>query len=300
MHINMHILNLRGCDGLLDPYETQQHAVHAWIMRAVVREASVTDASNSCWHVLNASFTYRHPARYACYDSLVTHARAQRNTSILAVSFHISTFIPRYAARAHDIPSNIRWVVMENTYPRVPQLVIPYVTTAPKVDRHVPWQQRSLLLFAGHLPKPQFSRARRDAHHALQRVANITLALGAERMSSKAYLRATQTHKFCLVAPGDTHGTRKLAETISIGAHGGCVPLILSGTALPYTELVNYSGIAYRASSITPTLLARLREVDEREYARTHAMLSRHAHMFEQPRASDFLLRAVLRCEPSL
>ena len=43
-----------------------------------------------------------------------------------------------------------------------------------------------------------------------------------------AYLEQAMRHKFCLVAPGDTRTTRKLAEAFALAAAGGCLPVIVS------------------------------------------------------------------------
>lgn len=64
------------------------------------------------------------------------------------------------------------------------------------------------------------------------------------RMSESDYYDYMFNHTFCLVAPGDFVGTRKLAEAVAVGAAGGCIPVIVvppaASQTLPYLRWLDY------------------------------------------------------------
>ena len=121
------------------------------------------------------------------------------------------------------------------------------------------------------------------------------------------------SHRFCVVSPGDTFGTRKITETLALGGAGGCVPLIFVpgsgspaelGAMLPYTRWLDYCRVAYlipeRETSRRrlPLLLARLARVTADEVAPKRRALRavRRAFVFSkgsspaQPSATDYML----------
>jgi hypothetical protein len=111
-------------------------------------------------------------------------------------------------------------------------------------------------------------------------------------MSSEAYARALFDHRFCIVSPGDTRSTKKLAETIVIGSYGGCVPLVHRSTTLPYVDRLNYSAavVFFDESSLTSTL-ERLSRSDVLAFAAWRRALQRMRDAFEQPQAAHYMLR---------
>lgn len=278
----MTVLNLAECSGMLDRDESAQHSVHHWLMRAAVEKgprASIT--------ILNASFTERHPKRYPCYAAFVLAAIANPSTRFAGVSFHTSFFMPRYGHPT--APRNIWWAVMEPTRPSVPQIVTPYVVSSPFVDRPIPWKDRSLLFIAGHIPKRKFSSVRAQAVAFLKTVPDAT-ARNAERLNKTEYARMMTRHKFCVVAPGDTPSTHKLAETIVWGARGACIPFILGRLVKPYSTILNYASFAIIENRLTAEVVARLRRVTEDEYTSLAANLRRVESYFVQPDAGRALL----------
>ena len=73
--------------------------------------------------------------------------------------------------------------------------------------------------------------------------------LGA--MGREDYLQQAMRHRFCVVAPGDTWTTAKLAETIAVGAAGGCLPLLVLPSVadvpsvLPFTRWLDYCRLSF-------------------------------------------------------
>ena len=51
--------------------------------------------------------------------------------------------------------------------------------------------------------------------------------MAAHGQQDDAYLGRAMAHRFCLVAPGDTWSTKKIAEAVAIGGAGGCIPIIV-------------------------------------------------------------------------
>lgn len=135
-------------------------------------------------------------------------------------------------------------------------------------------------------------------------------------LSHEAYMAASMSHRFCLVAPGDFTSTKKLSETMAVGGVGGCIPLIvLPGTAthksastaaarlLPYGRWLDYCGAAffvteYHATYRMPDVLRELANVDAQTAAKKHAALAhvRDAFVFregssvERPSAAEYVL----------
>ena len=266
---------------MLDTKSTDQHSVHYWLVRAaVLRHSSVI--------LLNASFSLRHRQRHPCYAAFVRYADLQPTQSFVGVSFHTSYFIPRYASLRS--PDNIRWVVMERTYPSVPQAVAPYVAFSMHLHS-LPWAKRSLVFMAGHIPKPRLSTVRSRAIKFLKGVPDATVVEPHARLSFEDYTRAIGYHKFCVVAPGDTHSTHKLAETIVLGAHGGCIPLLLSKLTMPYSSMLNYNAFSLHVDHLDESVISRLRNTSNIEYKRFAKHLKEVEHFFSQPDASFTLLK---------
>ena len=262
------VLNLPSCDGLLDSESKhQQHAVHSWLLKALAKPVRPGAAV-----LVNASFTYQHPLRHGCYFALRKHADAHPNVTFLAVSFHIHNFMPRLGGRS---PPNIKWIVMQHVAARWwhgtkgGALPVPYV-----VDRHewpaqtqpTPWEQRKLLFFAGHVSRPgpgiPTGYVRRALVAALQNETRATVSAQflagdksveatqsrSPRLTIEQYIHAAHAHRFCLVSPGDTKASRKLAETMVLAAEGACLPLVIAGTFLPYADELNYTAVVTRAA----------------------------------------------------
>jgi hypothetical protein len=116
-----------------------------------------------------------------------------------------------------------------------------------------------------------------------------------------SYLSESMAHRFCLVAPGDTWSTKKIAETVAIGGQGGCIPVLIvprpKGTRsaskyarsssgalvnessglgerlarfLPYTTWLDWCSIAFLVSESAArhrfrSVIERLNQVDEAE-----------------------------------
>lgn len=153
----------------------------------------------------------------------------------------------------------------------------------------VPWDERKLLFFAGRIPKPSDDMVRLRLYgllHARPEMATVVSTwsnwkpalrhahreYGAAnvtpvRVSPTEYAAMAMRHKFCLVAQGDTSSTKKLGEAVAFAAVGGCLPLIVHGSALPFYRLIDYESFA--AFTHERTLLAdlkRLAQVSRREY----------------------------------
>ena len=334
------ILNLRGCYGLLDKDEHEQFSVHAWLLKAAIASFSLP------FTFVNASFTYRSKRRYTCYRQLLEYADADPNATFVAVSYSTATFIPDHAARNHlkgsasprpllrvrspkRNPSppglrNIKWVVMEpckilydpkkqTSRRREGTVQMPYVVDKhgwPNAPRRIPWQQRSLLLFAGRIPKflrkpgsvrrllmAQFRGDPRVTSNA-QYVDPAQAPPGnlSRRWTLEEYVQIAYAHRFCVVSPGDTPSTHKLAETMVLAAEGGCLPLLIQGIFLPYSDVLNYSSVGVRAPiprtrEATDLLLERLGSMDRHEaHARREAARGMR-HAFLMPEAARFALR---------
>ena len=132
----------------------------------------------------------------------------------------------------------------------------------------------------------------------------------------------SQSHRFCLVAPGDYPSTPKITEFVAVGAAGGCVPVVVVPSPvhegalrmLPYASTwLDYCEIAYlvpesavsnasqmravldRLSEIAPAQAeerrAALRRVRDAFVAR-HAAAAPHHETpgLARPCAADFLL----------
>lgn len=285
----MRVLNLAECAGLQDKNAFDQHAVHTSLLRSA---PEVEGCSPSKWFV-NASFTSRHRLRYPCYVALMRHAGARKNDTFFAVSHHISYFMPRYGPVS--VEPNVIWIVMENTYPHAErQVIAPYYVEKAAVPARVPaWEQRKLVLFAGHIPKEKFSTVRLAASRFLSTRGDATVRVGEKRLSFDKYRRLMFEHKFCIVAPGDTHATAKLAETVTVGAAGGCIPLLLSCVALPYAEILDYRAFAVVSKTLTNSSLDELARYDAARWKFFQSRLQEVEPYFAQPRAArSFLLRA--------
>ena len=204
-----------------------QYALFGWIAKAAKELAAVEGVC--LW---DADLASGHKARHPCTHALYTHASASPNTTFVAVSAHFHAFIPRYMGR--PAPVNILWPVIEKTHPHVPQTVVPYNTpplAASAYSSVAEWGGRPMLLFAGHVPKVYLSAVRAMLGRRLQPWAghNVTLRLGAERLSPEHYWREMMQHKFCLVLRGDTPSTRKVGEAFVVAARGGCLPIFVQG-----------------------------------------------------------------------
>eukprot|EP00964_Phaeocystis_antarctica_P156123 scaffold125660_cov60-Phaeocystis_antarctica.AAC.1 len=68
------------------------------------------------------------------------------------------------------------------------------------------------------------------------------------RLTIEQYIHAAHAHRFCLVSPGDTKASRKLAETMVLAAESACLPLVIAGTFLPYADELNYTAVVTRAA----------------------------------------------------
>ena len=268
---------------------------------------------------MNASFTFRHAQRYPCYLELRRHAAANPNATFVAVSFHTSFFIPRYAGPS---PPNVKWVVMEPPGRCNASLPMPYVVDKhgwPAQPRRIPWRQRKLLFFAGHISRAGGGIPTGGVRRALvtqldngdprvtvnaqycQRAVRACQPLGganrsSQRLTMAEYVQAAHAHRFCVVSPGDTPSTRKLAETMVLAAQGACLPLFITGTFLPYSDVLNYSRVGVmapipRSGAATDRLLERLDGLDQLEADARMQAARGMRHAFLQPEAAHFALR---------
>jgi hypothetical protein len=132
------------------------------------------------------------------------------------------------------------------------------------------------------------------------------------KMPLDEYLASAMAHRFCLIAPGDFPSTHKTAESVAIGAAGGCVPVFVlddgchaeaAARRLPYTRWLDYCEIGYVASRSAAEhdmggLLRWLRAVGRKEWLAKSARLQevRDAFVFranstmERPSAPQVLL----------
>ena len=140
------------------------------------------------------------------------------------------------------------------------------------------------------------------------------------RLATRRYLALAFSHRFCLVAAGDTPSTHKVSETVALGGVGGCIPVIVVPLALgrhaqpvplttrlrqmlPYTRWLDWCNVAYLveqedASSRFAAVLRRLATVSRAEAAakaralrRVHAAFTLRANStFERPSAAEYVL----------
>ena len=194
---------------------------------------------------------------------------------------------------------------------------MPYVVDKhgwPAQPRRIPWRQRKLLFFAGrisraggHIPTGGVRRAlvtQLDNGDPRVTVNAQYVAVngrgGAKRSSQRLtmaeYVQAAHAHRFCVVSPGDTPSTRKLAETMVLAAQGACLPLFITGTFLPYSDVLNYSRVGVmapipRSGAATDRLLERLDGLDQLEADARMQAARGMRHAFLQPEATHFALR---------
>ena len=263
---------------------------------------------------------------------------AHPNVTFLAVSFERSKFFPMFAGK---IPSNnVKWIVMEGVMERerLPQVTMPYVIDMhgwPGKECHTPWDKRKLLLFAGRIPhkrvpKWKFRQSllrnlqddRRvtvnaqftvnakfigNAHYVAAGLANQS----SPRLTRKEYVALAHAHRFCVVSPGDTASSSKLAETMVLAAEGACLPLIIWGTTLNYVDVsvrarfpraafesheLNYTRVASFAElpkgpEAAKRLLKRLGRVGSREARARGEAAQAMRGAFLMPQAATFSLR---------
>ena len=110
-------------------------------------------------------------------------------------------------------------------------------------------------------------------------------------LNRSAYLRTAMAHRFCVVAPGDYPSTPKITEFVSIGAAGGCLPVVVvpsplgdgARRMLPYASTwLDYCEIAFvvpeaavgSANAMT-SVLDRLDAITPAEAARKRRALRR-------------------------
>ena len=146
-------------------------------------------------------------------------------------------------------------------------------------------------------------------------------------LSHDKYLTLAFAHRFCLIAPGDTPSTHKVAETMAIGGAGGCVPVFVvpagrqdhwlgrharpsarlfeAGVAsfLPYTSWLDYCDVGFlisewQARRDIVMALDKLRAVSDEDLASKtrslaavrEAFVSRRGSSLHDPTASEFIL----------
>ena len=128
---------------------------------------------------------------------------------------------------------------------------------------------------------------------------NVTLRLGAERLSPEQYWREVMQHKFCLVSRGDTPSTRKVGEAFVVAARGGCLPVFVQGV-----QQYAFAGGPEGASRVGWVVkndagflasLSRIgRAVDAREWAVRRDRAKSIAPLFEQPTAARAIWQRLL------
>ena len=122
----------------------------------------------------------------------------------------------------------------------------------------------------------------------------------SQRLTMAEYVQAAHAHRFCVVSPGDTPSTRKLAETMVLAAQGACLPLFITGTFLPYSDVLNYSRVGVmapipRSGAATDRLLERLDGLDQLEADGANAGGARHAARFSPARGGPLCAAAIRR-----
>ena len=123
----------------------------------------------------------------------------------------------------------------------------------------------------------------------------------SQRLTMAEYVQAAHAHRFCVVSPGDTPSTRKLAETMVLAAQGACLPLFITGTFLPYSDVLNYSRVGVmapipRSGAATDRLLERLDGLDQpARGGRANAGGARHAARFSPARGGPLCAAAIRR-----
>jgi hypothetical protein len=295
---SMCIVSHSACAGLRHREVGQsanQHALFGWLAKAAIETAAVDGVC--LW---DGDLTYRHQARLPCTHALYAHALASPNTTLVATSVHFHSFIPRHVRR--PAPVNILWPVIEKTYPHVPQLVVPYNTPPlPAASAAPAWEGRSMLLFAGHVPKARLSTVRVVLAQRLRPWAghNVTLRLGAERLAPEQYWQELMQHKFCLVSRGDTRSTRKVGEAFIVAARGGCLPIFVQGVqqyafAGGPEEASRVGWIVKNDAGFLASLMRIARAVDTREWAARCDRAKAIAPLFEQPTAAHGIWHRLL------
>ena len=266
------------------------------------------------------------------YDSWITLGQEDATiTPSFGVSFHISGWMMG-GPKNHPINGSI-WMMMEppkRSTPSVTPLIAPYVVHDSWISgfgsKPPPWAERKLLFFASTIPKTYmkdysgknalirfelWKRYRDDANVSVRaswrecapgRCDALYYNHTDDRVPSELYRAEAMRHRFCVVAPGDTPATKKLAETIAFAAHGGCLPALYGGTAhLPYASQIDYSRIAlllhveeglWRLHAMTAA------EAHERvAYARRvyHAFVQSEGSSWETPSAAEVAIQEACR-----
>ena len=252
-------------------------------------------------------------------------------TPSFGVSFHISGWMMG-GPKNHPINGSI-WMMMEppkrNT-PSVTPLIAPYVVHDSWISgsgsKPPPWAGRKLLFFASTIPKTYmkdysgknalirfelWKRYRDDANVSVRaswrecapgRCDALYYNHTDDRVPPELYRAEAMRHRFCVVAPGDTPATKKLAETIAFAAHGGCLPALYGGTAhLPYASQIDYSRIALLLN--VEEGLGRLHAMTAAEahervaYARRvyHAFVQSEGASWETPSAAEVAIQEACR-----
>jgi hypothetical protein len=120
------------------------------------------------------------------------------------------------------------------------------------------------------------------------------------RLPHDQYLKLALAHRFCLVAPGDHLGTHKVAEALTLGGRGGCIPVFVvpapvaqhAQRMLPYTRWLDYCDVAFfvsesAARSNFAAVLTKLRAVSATEAdAKLRALRRMHSAFVVTPHSS--------------
>ena len=221
---------------------------------------------------------------------------------VFGVSFHISGHGKGVLLFKKGSRPPTAWITMEpwnQANPQTRVVVAPYVVRNDRSrlmmeQRRLAWRSRKLLFFASYIPKTYMvawfgwrTQIRFNLWKELRASPDVTVRLSwgscapgrcdplyynhtSSRLSPHEYLDMAMKHRFCVVAPGDTLSTKKLAETVWILASGGCVPLILGGTShLPYSSWIKYERLAVVAPPHDSSYdLEKLRNVGDDAYRR--------------------------------
>lgn len=295
------------------------HNVFFWVERSLRSYPwLVSNASDAELVFVNASFNPHDKKTNsndrACRDAM-QDALARVSSPVFGVSFHISGHDRSMLLRVRRNQPVDAWIVMEPRHPPPGTNIViaPYVVCNKRAEAvaqrtFLEWGARKLLFFAAHIPKTYMknwfgwrTQIRFNLWKELHSSPDVSIyptwascAPGrcdplyynhtSHRLSHRDYIRLAMTHRFCVVAPGDTLSTKKVAETVHLLALGGCVPLILGGVShLPYSSWIKYDRLAVVAPPHDSRYdLDRLRRVGADAYRSMQSYAQSVVHHFVQ------------------
>ena len=125
----------------------------------------------------------------------------------------------------------------------------------------------------------------------------IPQIFNSSKLTQSQYLNHAFNHEFCIVAPGDTLSTHKLAESIVVGGMGGCIPIIVVPSnpymMLPFirwfdyckgTVLVSIETATHNMSLFAKKVLPNINVREKKNY------LKQNYHAFLSENVGDYIL----------